>query len=90
MCMRTAVASPVCVLQQLTLPAKRFNRNRKGRFCFQEAALFLLLDHAYSYLRDSTGSSCAARVAGTVPKITPTSVAAANAMMTESQLTGNL
>ncbi len=38
----------------------------------------------YSYLRDSTGSSCAARVAGRVPKTTPTMVAAASAIIADS------
>ena len=38
----------------------------------------------YSNLRDSTGSNCAARVAGSVPKTTPTSVAAASAMIADS------
>ena len=43
----------------------------------------------YSYLRASTGSNCAARVAGTVPKTTPTMVAAASAITTESHGVGN-
>jgi hypothetical protein len=38
----------------------------------------------YSNLSDSTGSSCAARVAGSVPNTTPTSVAAAKAMMADN------
>ena len=38
----------------------------------------------YSNLRDSTGSNCAARVAGRVPNTTPTSVAAASAMTADS------
>jgi len=37
----------------------------------------------HSYLSASTGSSWAARVAGTVPKITPTRVAEARAMTTD-------
>ena len=38
---------------------------------------------AHSYFSDSTGSICAARVAGMVPKTTPTSIAAARAMATD-------
>ncbi len=38
----------------------------------------------YSNFRDSTGSNCAARVAGRVPKTTPTSVAAASAIIADS------
>lgn len=37
-------------------------------------AFLLFAGENYSYLRLSTGSNCAARVAGTVPKITPTIV----------------
>ena len=38
----------------------------------------------------STGSICAARVAGTVPKTTPTRVAAARAMKTDNQENGQV
>lgn len=37
----------------------------------------------YSYLRASTGSIWAARVAGTVPKMTPTAMAEERAMTTD-------
>src|SRR5580658_9968287 len=43
----------------------------------------------YSYFKASTGSICAARVAGTVPKTTPTTVAAARAMITDIHEMGN-
>ncbi len=42
----------------------------------------------YSYLRDSTGSICAARVAGTVPKITPTMSDTPRARMIDQGLMG--
>ena len=52
----------------------------------------LLLDRPaadrHSYFSDSTGSICAARVAGTVPKITPTSVAAVRAISTDNHEMG--
>ena len=59
------------------------NQHEVGRRGDPRAAARQLPSRDYSYFRDSTGSSSAARVAGTVPKTTPTSMAAAKAMMTD-------
>jgi len=42
----------------------------------------------YSYFRDSTGSICAARFAGTVPKITPTIVDVTSEIATDQPVMG--
>src|SRR5271156_6167585 len=45
---------------------------------------------SYSYFRDSTGSICAARFAGRVPKMTPTAVEVTSAITTDHGETGRL
>jgi len=63
---------------------------RAGGWWVRAGGLWTRSSGTHSYLRASTGSSWAARVAGTVPKTMPTAAAAARAMKTESQEKGRL
>jgi len=66
--------------------ANRFLSRRK-RCCCRNCARSMKR-WRYSYRRLSTGSSCAARAAGTVPKITPTTDETTIAMRPESPVMG--
>jgi hypothetical protein len=62
-----------------TEAACAYNAERK-----RKDANRIMESSGHSNFSDSTGSSCAARVAGSVPKTTPTRVAAASAMIADN------